>query len=173
MPRRAPTNGSSNTSVDGKRPAVDPGQRPDDVDDAVPRLIVELRRRAAELHGGEDVDLDLAAGILLDHLRPRRQHLGVAVGDGRQEVMQLQRHLRLSERRAGDGRRGERGACGSEKPAARDGHRLSSPAIAFGSTWPWTAAPIASSPRLAFQRPRLLPHAIVWHAKTFPRVAKC
>ena len=25
MPRRAPTNGSSNTSVDGKRPAVDPG----------------------------------------------------------------------------------------------------------------------------------------------------
>ena len=85
-------------------------QRPDDIDHAVARLIVELRRRAAELHRREDVDLDLAARVLLDHLGPRRQHLGVAVGHRRQEVVQFQRHLRLSERGTSDGWRSKHGA---------------------------------------------------------------
>ena len=59
--------------------------------------------------------LILPPEILLDHLGPRRQHLGVAVGDRRQEVMQLQRHLGLGKRRPGDGRRGKRGAGGTRE----------------------------------------------------------
>ena len=59
--------------------------------------------------------LILPPEFLLDHLGPRRQHLGVAVGDRRQEVVQLQRHLRLGERRPGDGGRGERGAGGTQE----------------------------------------------------------
>src|SRR3972149_2546468 len=65
------------------------GQRPDDIDDTVLDLVVQLRRRAAELHRGIELDFDLAAGFGFDFLRPfgdeslrhrrlRRQGLGNA-----------------------------------------------------------------------------------------------
>ena len=46
------------------------GQRPDDVDDAVLGLVVELGRRAAELHGGKDVDLQSTLRVGLHLPRP-------------------------------------------------------------------------------------------------------
>jgi hypothetical protein len=97
-------------------------QRPDDVDDAVPGLIVQLRWRTPELHGWKDVDLDLSARVLLDHFRPWRQHLGVTVGHRRQEVVQLEGDLRLGQCRPGDGRGGERRARSGQEFAARDSH---------------------------------------------------
>ena len=42
-----------------------PGKRPDDIGDAVARLIVKLRSGATELHRWIQVDPDAAAGILL------------------------------------------------------------------------------------------------------------
>jgi hypothetical protein len=96
------------------------GQGPDDVDHAVLRLVVQLRRLAAQLHGREDLDLDLAAGQLGDLLGPRVEQLRVRIGLGRQEVMQPQRHLGCSgrahtkQRRSGHRRRAhaDQGASG-------------------------------------------------------------
>jgi hypothetical protein len=66
----------------------------------------------------EDVD-HLPARVFLDHFCPRRQHLGVAVGYRRQEVMQLQGHLRLCEGGAGNGRRSQHRAGCTQESAAR------------------------------------------------------
>ena len=68
------------------------------------------------------------AEILLHHLRPRGQHLGVPVGDRRQEVVQFQGDLRLGESRAGN-RGGGNGATGnSEELASRNG-QMSPPGL--------------------------------------------
>ena len=137
------------------------GQRPNDVDHAVARLVVELRRRAAELHGRENLDLEFAARALLHHLRPRRQHLGVAVGHRRQEMMQPQRHLRLSECRPGDGWSGERGAGSSEKLAARHSH-WRPPNVVFGSYLSATSCVTPIGLQAKPGSPELLLQVIVW-----------
>jgi hypothetical protein len=49
-------------------------QRPDDIDHAVARLVVQLHRRAAELHGGVGLELDATAGFLLDLVHPGLVH---------------------------------------------------------------------------------------------------
>jgi hypothetical protein len=57
----------------GEAPGRVARRRPDDIGDPVARLIEQLRRLAAELHRGEDIDTDAPAGIRLDLARPRRQ----------------------------------------------------------------------------------------------------
>ena len=49
--------------------------RPDDVGDAVARLIEELRRRAAQLHRRIDLALQAAVRFLVDLLAPRVEEL--------------------------------------------------------------------------------------------------
>src|SRR5690606_22933397 len=98
----------------------------------VARLVVELRRRTAELHGREDIDLDPTAGVAFDLLRPRREELGVSVGQGREEVVHLQRHLRsLAEGDAGDGGRGD-GGCGALQEGAAGKTHGNPPVITTG-----------------------------------------
>ena len=76
------------------------GDRPHDVDDAILGLIVELRLLAAELHGRVDLDLQLAARLLLQLLGPRLKPELLLVGLGGNEVVQLEGDL-LRERRRG------------------------------------------------------------------------
>ena len=82
---------------------------PDEIGDAVADLIEELGRGAAELHRGEDVDLDPSLRVRLDLAGPGRQELGVPVRDRRQEMVHLEgdlRRLRVAlaqERGGGDG----------------------------------------------------------------------
>ena len=98
-------------------------QGPDEVDDAVAGLVEELRRRAAELHRRKDVDLDAAVRILAHLLRPGRQELRLAVGDGREEVVHAQRHLRRLRVTLAQKRRGGDGAPGKgQEAAAGRGH---------------------------------------------------
>jgi hypothetical protein len=67
------------------------GQGPDDVDDAVARLVVQLHRRAAQLHGGVALELDAAAGVLLDLVHPGLVHVQPDVGLRRHEGVELER----------------------------------------------------------------------------------
>ena len=63
----------------------------------------------------------------LDLLRPGRQELRLAVGDGRQEVVHAQRHLRRLRVTLAQKRRGGDGAPGKGQEAAAAGfHRCSS-----------------------------------------------
>ena len=66
--------------------------RPDDVDDTVARLVVQLNRSAAQLHGGVALELDAPAGFLLHLLHPRLVHQQPDVGHRGHEGVELQRH---------------------------------------------------------------------------------
>jgi hypothetical protein len=115
------------------------GERPDDVGDAVAGLVVELGRRAAELHRREDVDLDATAGLGLDLLGPGREQLGVPVRHRRQEVVHLQRHLRgLAPGDAGDGRR-RNGGTGEFQQLAATKFHVHPPGSSRISGWPLRA----------------------------------
>jgi hypothetical protein len=85
------------------------GQGPDDVGDAVARLVEELRGGAAQLHRRIELALQASRRLLLDPLAPRHEHLRVRRGAGRQEVMDLEsdRRLRLRQRAAGQRERKE------------------------------------------------------------------
>ena len=74
------------------------GQGPDDVGDTVPRLAVELGRRAAERHRGIDLDLDAAVRLLLDPARPGLDELGMGRRLGADEVMDREGDLGLLRR---------------------------------------------------------------------------
>jgi hypothetical protein len=52
-------------------------QGPHEVGHAVPRLVEELRRRAAQLHGRVDLALQLVVGFLGDLVAPGQDQVGV------------------------------------------------------------------------------------------------
>ena len=64
--------------------------RPDNVGDAVARLIEELRRCAAQLHRRIDLALQAAVRFLVDLLAPRVEELRLDRRLRRQKVMDLQ-----------------------------------------------------------------------------------
>lgn len=99
-------------------------QCPDDIDDAVARLVIKLRRLAAELHGWIDLDLQLVAAVGGHLLRPWLQQFGMHVGYGRQEVMQLERHgvLRAGTRTAEQRRRRQKRSGTLHEFTTRNGH---------------------------------------------------
>jgi hypothetical protein len=87
------------------------GQRPDDVDDAVLGLVVQLHRRATELHRRIALELDAPAGLLLDLFHPRLVHGEPHVGLRRHEGVELERHglLRQAAQAGGAQRHGRGG----------------------------------------------------------------
>jgi hypothetical protein len=101
-------NGSSNTSMRGKAAGGVAGQRPDDIDHAVLGLVVQLHRRAAELHGGVGLELDATARLGLDLLHPGLVHVEPHIGLRRHEGVELQRHRLLGQRGQGQARRARR-----------------------------------------------------------------
>ncbi|MCY1306871.1 hypothetical protein D9M70_567550 [compost metagenome] len=109
----------------GEAPRRVAGQGPDDIDDAVGRLIVKLRRLSAELHGRKDVDLERALALLLQGFCPWSQQPLVDVGRRRQEVVQLQRNCALGARgtRSQDERRRKHGTTGFNKAPSVQYHR--------------------------------------------------
>ena len=78
----------------GKAPGREHRRGPDDVGVAVARLIEQVRRRAAELHRGENVDADAVAGIRLHLARPGHDEFVVRARHRGHEMMQLEHHLR-------------------------------------------------------------------------------
>ena len=74
-------------------------QGPHHVGDAILRLVVELARRAAELHRRIDLALEATAGILGQPVAPGSEDLGVGRRGGRQEVMDAERDLLGKSRR--------------------------------------------------------------------------
>ena len=74
-----------------KAPRRIPGQRPDEVDHAIARLPVEVRRPAAELHRREHLDRDATIRPGRDLLRPRHEEQLVHDGLRRVERMHPQR----------------------------------------------------------------------------------
>jgi hypothetical protein len=95
--------GSSNTSTRGEAAGGVARQRPDDVDHAVARLVVQLHGRAAQLHGRVGLELDAAARILFDLVHPGLVHVQPDVGRRRHEGVELERDGLLRE--AGEGGR--------------------------------------------------------------------
>ena len=93
--RRAGTNGSSNISIFGKSAGRQARHGPGDIDDAVARLIEQLRRRAAKLHRGKNIDANAAARLRLDLARPRRQEFVVSARHRRRRMVQLERDRRI------------------------------------------------------------------------------
>ena len=73
--------------------------RPDDVDHAVAHLVDQLGRLAAEGHRREDLDLDLATRGLLDVVRPGDEHFGMRRRLRAEQVVELERDLRLRRAR--------------------------------------------------------------------------
>ena len=95
------------------------GQRPHHVDHAVARLVVQLHRRAAQLHGRIGLELDAAARVLLDLVHPRLVHVQPDVGRGRHEGVELERDRLLREGAEGRGAE-RRGDAGLEEGSALD-----------------------------------------------------
>ena len=71
------------------------GQGPDDIRNAIARLIEKLRRRTTKLHGRENLNAQPPARGLFNPLRPGGEEALLPIGRGRQEVMQAKRDLRL------------------------------------------------------------------------------
>ena len=85
---------------------------PDQVDDAVLGLVVEVRRRAAELHGRIELELEPAARCFLDPLGPWLDGLARDRRLRRQHLMHAQRGrvLRPNDRRSRQGKSSGGGA---------------------------------------------------------------
>jgi len=86
-------------------------QRPHDVDHTVAGLVVQLHRRAAQLHGRVGLELDAAGGLLLDLLHPRLVHAQPHVAHGRHEGVELEGDGLLGQAR--QVRHAQRGSGGS------------------------------------------------------------
>jgi hypothetical protein len=113
--------GSSKTSTAGRVA----GQRPDDVDRPLGRLVVKLRRRTAELHGRVALDLDAVAGRVLDPVGPHVENMRRHIRLRRQEMVQPERHLlRQRRRRTGQPRRRSQHTCGKRRPETLHLHRF-------------------------------------------------
>ena len=67
------------------------GKGPHDVDHTVTRLVIELHRRAAELHGGVGLELDAPARVFLDLVHPGLVHGEPDIGLRRHEGVELER----------------------------------------------------------------------------------
>jgi hypothetical protein len=87
------------------------GQGPDDVHHAVLGLVIQLHRRAAELHGRIGLELDAPARLGLHLRHPGLVHVEPHIGLRRHEGMELEGHRLLGER--GQARCAERGGCGA------------------------------------------------------------
>ena len=68
-------------------------QAPDDIDHAVLDLIHKLRRLAAQLHRWVKLNLQLAAGFLLDLLDPRHEEVLYRIRGRRQKCVQPKGYL--------------------------------------------------------------------------------
>ncbi|MDT4855061.1 hypothetical protein FQZ97_893990 [compost metagenome] len=99
-------------------------QRPDDVDDAVARLVVQLHRRATELHGGVGLELDATARVLLDLVHPGLVHVQPHVGLRCHEGVELERDALLGHAHQG-GCAECHGGTGLEQGSALDHEKVS------------------------------------------------
>ena len=95
------------------------GNGPDDVGDAVARLVEQLRRRAAELHRRIDLALQPVPRLFRDLVAPGLDQPNLGARSRRQEVMHLQHHL-LRRRAAG-------GHCRSQNDCTVRGKQLHHP----------------------------------------------
>ena len=108
----------------GEKSGRGAGHRPDDIGDAVARLIEKVGRRAAELHGRKHIDTKPPAGVRLDLARPRRQELLVHGRNSRERVMKLERYLRrIGARQPQNGRCRKRRERRCNEYAAGPSHR--------------------------------------------------
>ena len=72
-------------------------QSPNNVDHAVPRLVVQLHRRAAQLHGGISFKFDASARVLFDLVHPCFVHVEPHIGLRGHEGVKLQSHSLLGK----------------------------------------------------------------------------
>src|SRR5690606_31422396 len=96
--------------------------RPGDVGNAVARLVKQLRRGAAKLHGAVHLNLDAPIGFGFDLLDPGRDRLGRNRGLRRQKLVQSQGHGFLRKSAGAQQTGGAEGQAGKPAAALKSAH---------------------------------------------------
>ena len=126
----------------GEPPGGVARKRPDDVGHAVLDLLIELRWRAAQLHGRVALKLDATAGFQLDPAHPGFVHVEPNIRLGGHEGVELQGDGLLGPNRQARRRQGHRG------------HRLNQPATAHHASFQKLPATLYAAKPLARQTNR-------------------